>query len=154
MKGKMSKDLVKKGEISGERIITNLLIEFNLKSKDKILEFATKIDSVNEGGIYFLIKNSKIIYIGESENLMRRIAEHINSSEINFDSFAILATENNRATRNKLERLYINKFNPWYNKKPQMDLMYMSVYKSEINQILRGIDYKIWYNDNLFYSIQ
>jgi hypothetical protein len=60
-------------------------------------------------GIYFLIRDGRIIYIGQSTNTLRRIARHIDDGKI-FDSFTIAPC--NRDELNKMERIYITALCP------------------------------------------
>jgi excinuclease UvrABC nuclease subunit len=80
-----------------------------MKSKEKILSDATDIPTVC--GIYFLIKNNEIVYIGQSINIHHRITNHCRDKD--FDKVSII--ECNKASLDDLEKEYINKFQPIIN---------------------------------------
>lgn len=66
-------------------------------------------------GIYFLLLNSEIIYVGKSINCYERIRVHRGSK--NFDDFKILKINRNEIDFMPiLERHFITKFNPVLNK--------------------------------------
>jgi len=83
--------------------------EFGLESLGSILGLARPIES--HVGVYFLIKNNEIIYIGQTTNLHARIATH--RSNKNFDYFSFLPVEKDML--DITERAYITKFNPKLN---------------------------------------
>jgi len=69
---------------------------------------------ISYGGIYFLVKDKEIIYIGCSQdNIYARIGAHKN--KIDFDSFSTIGIKNTNKI-SSLEIKYIEKFNPIYNK--------------------------------------
>jgi hypothetical protein len=70
--------------------------------------------SKNICGIYFLIKDGKIVYVGQSVNILERIKTHYYSLK-EFNRFYYI--ECKKEELNKLEGEYIFKFFPIYNKK-------------------------------------
>ena len=69
--------------------------------------------------IYALIKNNKIVYIGQTSNIVSRLGQHINSKK-DFDSWSIvehLGKFMHTLEMNKIELKYIKKFKPKYNYK-------------------------------------
>ena len=86
-------------------------LKSELLEKDFILNNRKKIDE-KICCIYFLIKNSEIVYIGQSTNGISRIQQH---TDKDFDSYFILETSKEHL--NDLESHYIVKFNPVYNKR-------------------------------------
>lgn len=68
------------------------------------------MDIVNEG-VYFLYDKDDLVYIGTSDNLYRRIGEHIAQKEKVFDRFEIFPTSD----RIRLEGFLIKMFKPKYN---------------------------------------
>jgi hypothetical protein len=67
-----------------------------------------------DAGIYFLISQGEIVYIGESANIFRRIATH--SDDKIFDSVTWQPLPNlKKSLRRKLEREYIKQYKPKYN---------------------------------------
>ena len=71
-------------------------------------------DTINrDPGLYFLIFDDEIVYVGRSKNVMSRIINHLHTREILFNRYTII----NMSYRDTicLEPIYINKFNPKYN---------------------------------------
>jgi hypothetical protein len=64
--------------------------------------------------IYFLLKNKKIVYVGQTTNGLNRIKEHLLDCNKEFDDFKIIKC--NESELKELENNYIIKFNPEYNK--------------------------------------
>ena len=96
-----------------------LVEESDLRNKNKYfsrkpLNEDAKIYPVDTGmiGIYFLIKNNVIIYIGKSTNVMNRISQH--KYEKDFSSYAIIECDENEMSY--LEADMIAKYQPEYNK--------------------------------------
>lgn len=63
-------------------------------------------------GIYFLIQNGEIEYVGQSVDILHRISRHKREGK-EFDSYAYLVCEKDRL--NELEALYITALMPWLN---------------------------------------
>lgn len=61
-------------------------------------------------GVYFLLRDGEIVYVGESGDIMRRLSDHFKDAEKMFDSYHVL--ECNEAVRKSLEAQYIAKFLP------------------------------------------
>lgn len=59
-------------------------------------------------GVYFLIKNHKIVYVGQAMNVFRRVADHSITKE--FDSFSYIRCK--QEVLNVVESLYIHVFKP------------------------------------------
>lgn len=84
-------------------------------SKRPLTKFGSlKLSYFNKPCIYMLYKNDKIVYIGQTECLARRIAEHIQSDK-EFDSFVIHSFVSDQYTRLKKEEILIRKHRPAYN---------------------------------------
>ncbi len=66
---------------------------------------------VVEGGVYFLYDKTELVYIGQSDNLYRRIGQHIAEKSKIFDRFEIYPTTD----RMRLEGFLIDMFKPKYN---------------------------------------
>lgn len=64
-------------------------------------------------GIYFLLKDKEIVYVGQSIDIDRRIKDHSYNGK-DFDSFEYIECDKSDLTR--LETLYIVKFQPMLNK--------------------------------------
>lgn len=71
-------------------------------------------------GIYFLFnkkgKHDYLVYVGQSKNILARIARHIDDKEKEFTTFSFQVVSA-RKRRLQLEQKYISKFSPPYNKK-------------------------------------
>lgn len=96
----------------------------------KSVESRARID-----GVYFLIQNKKIVYVGQSHNVMVRVYDHLNKGEKVFDSFNYIET--NTDDLDLLEAEFIVKFNPKYNNKLPSNDKYKSI---ELIQKLFGWD--------------
>jgi len=66
-------------------------------------------------GIYFLIKNNEIIYIGKTIELVRRLGNHLSEKEKDFDSYFFM--EFKEEELNAMEYFFIRKYKPKYNSK-------------------------------------
>ena len=66
-----------------------------------------------KSGVYLLLKDNVVMYVGESGNIMQRLYSHKNKDY--WDKFAYV--ESNRKERVIAETLYIDKFKPRYNKR-------------------------------------
>lgn len=63
-------------------------------------------------GIYFLILDDEIVYVGQSRDIKSRISQHSKTDKF-WDKFFYILCE--RDQLNKLESHYINQFKPKYN---------------------------------------
>ena len=71
-----------------------------------------KMLKVVHSGVYFLYDGEELVYIGQSDNIYRRIGQHIYEAEKKFDSFCFYPAGEERII---LESYLINKFHPKYN---------------------------------------
>jgi hypothetical protein len=85
--------------------VANKIASKTLVSAEAILSAAKPWQ--NFTGVYFLISNNKIVYVGQSVNVYARLSAHANK---NFDSFTVLPCPKEHL--NVLESLYIHMFNP------------------------------------------
>lgn len=69
----------------------------------------TQVTRVN--GIYFLIKDGVVVYVGQSNNILTRVSTH---STFEFDSFNYFEVSSKKRLDN-LEAYFIAKFKPAYN---------------------------------------
>lgn len=67
-------------------------------------------------GIYFLIKNDEVVYVGQTKRGLARIYNH---EEKEWDSFYFVKVENQKDLLKK-EKYFINKYKPIYNKELQI----------------------------------
>ncbi len=84
-----------------------------MKTEKQILSEKVPYPSVTSG-IYFLIKNEKVVYIGQSLNVIPRITIHKKQERIAFDSFTIELCKADEM--NDREADYIVSMNPPGNK--------------------------------------
>jgi len=82
-----------------------------LINQNQIIEKSISYDSIKKIGIYFLIKDKQIIYIGQSINIHNRLSHH--SSRKQFDAISII--ECNPDNLDELESLYIHAIKPCLN---------------------------------------
>lgn len=80
-------------------------------SADEIVKASIPFSFVS--GVYFLIQADEIVYVGQSVNVMSRIAQHRRDGEKDFDSFNAVPCKPEDLDR--LEELYINAFVPRFN---------------------------------------
>lgn len=71
-------------------------------------------DYIEKSGIYLLIKNKEIIYIGVSDYLGKRIKQHQRDKD--FDVIVIIKDESFFYDKTDLEAILINLFIPYHNK--------------------------------------
>jgi hypothetical protein len=64
-------------------------------------------------GVYFLLRQDTIVYVGQSINVLTRIADHKREGIKNFDR--IFVVQCSAVELNHLEALYIDKFRPIHN---------------------------------------
>lgn len=81
----------------------------NLFEANEIVSRSFEIGRVT--GIYFLIANGEVVYVGQSINVHARVASHM--AEKHFDRVAIV--ECSAPNLDELELLYIQKFKPSLN---------------------------------------
>lgn len=95
-------------QIEMHRLSTNLTDRTLLTAKE-IIKGSDRLPHLT--GVYFLIKNEHIIYVGQSVNILSRIASHKRDKE--FDRFAFVPCE--REDLDVLESLYIHFLRPELN---------------------------------------
>ena len=79
--------------------------------------------NVIEEGVYFLYDKDELVYIGTSDNLYRRIGQHIAEKTKTFNRFELYPTTD----RIRLEGFLIKMFNPKYNVSSGADYMFRSI---------------------------
>lgn len=92
-----------------ERSVSGALLE-----KDVILSSAVSFRSLSPSGIYFLIFEEEIVYVGMSTSIVRRISDHIQQGRIKFDSCFFVTYP--VSDLEEMEIRYINRFRPLYNR--------------------------------------
>jgi hypothetical protein len=83
---------------------------------DYILANKKTLNQINKKthGIYFLIKGNSIVYVGQTSNGLKRVQEHVNQKEKDFDHYCFIECEGNK--KNDLEAIFISIYHPLYNK--------------------------------------
>lgn len=92
------------GEISTQLTGLTLLHESQIVAAAKSLDIFC--------GVYFLVKNSRVVYVGQSLNVFSRIAQHA-ALKRDFDSIAWVPCDQDNL--DKLESLYIQVLQPEMN---------------------------------------
>lgn len=69
-----------------------------------------------QSGIYFLIDNKEIVYIGKTKNISHRLAGHGNK---NYEVYRFIACE--EIYLDAYEKRWIERFKPKYNSKKKID---------------------------------
>lgn len=87
--------------------------EIELHSESEINNLSQEITAAPTA-IYFLLRDNKIVYVGQSINIYSRIGEHFEDRKIKFNRFSIIPCK--KENLEILETFYIHKFNPIYNK--------------------------------------
>lgn len=65
-------------------------------------------------GVYFLISEGEVLYVGQSRNFYARLSQHMTNAPFEFDSF--LTTECHPHHLNALEAKFIHELQPRWNK--------------------------------------
>jgi hypothetical protein len=81
---------------------------------EQILERATPANFEKIRGIYFLLENDELVYIGQSTNIMARISHHIADPDKSFNQHTIMPVVP-EVSLNDLEAILILKYKPKYN---------------------------------------
>jgi|OM-RGC.v1.015793613 predicted DNA-binding transcriptional regulator AlpA len=84
------------GELMGER---------------KIVEKATSVGL--SSGVYFLIKDDEVVYVGQSRKLLSRLGSHVRDNLGKFDSYCYIKCDEGKL--DALESLYIHLIRPKMN---------------------------------------
>jgi len=64
-------------------------------------------------GIYFLIKNKEIVYVGQSNNIVARVGSHLSDKTKSFDSYSFVEI----SRLNEVESYFIHNLRPEFNRK-------------------------------------
>lgn len=97
----------------------------DLLSLPEILKISKKTNYI-KSGVYFLIYEKEIVYVGSSMNIYARLTAHNNNKNLEFDSYSII--EAPEKDLKELEADYIFWFTPEHNK---------NLYSENIKQIAR-----------------
>ena len=88
-----------------------------MTTKEEILNKSRPI-TIGNYYIYALLYRNEIVYIGQSTSLVNRLASHLNSNKV-FDAWSIIEALGSFVPTkkfNEIERSYVSKFKPKYNK--------------------------------------
>ncbi|WP_431129688.1 hypothetical protein [Flagellimonas flava] len=83
-----------------------------MKEKEEIVGMSVK-NKVVVSGVYFLIREKEIIYIGSGRDVHSRIRMHSKNRRMRFSHYTIL--EMSKKKRLLMEKQYIEKFRPLFN---------------------------------------
>lgn len=83
--------------------------------RDEIVKSAIPV--VVNCGVYFLIDKGRIIYVGQSINVMARVSRHLREDK-GFDSFAVVTCK--REELDKTEEMYLMALMPRLNKRIEL----------------------------------
>ena len=115
--------------------MTNAQMEAILAKHD--LSYLTVVANKNEyetlsvKGVYFLLKGSEIVFVGQSTDVLIRIAQHWAQKEKQFDAYYIV--ECPVSEFNLVQAYFIYKFKPLHNNSLPSQEMFKSL--SQINSI-------------------
>ena len=82
-------------------------------SKERVLIEARRAPDIL-CGVYFLIKKGEVVYVGQSKQFYSRLMQHVHDDDKEFDSYTFIVCDPEEV--NALERNYIKRFKPRYNK--------------------------------------
>lgn len=86
-----------------------------VKDISLIKENSQKLEEDMTSGVYFLLKEDVVVYVGQSTNCAARVNVHVTSGIKDFDSYSIISIEDENE-RNDTEIANILKYVPKYNK--------------------------------------
>ncbi len=92
-------------------------VKLDIKTKDFIRSKISFIEQ-NTSGIYFLMFNEKIVYVGKSINIKNRIDTHINEKTKVFNDFKFILCSEDLLDSTELSYIYY--YNPIFNKKDSL----------------------------------
>lgn len=87
--------------------------EFKLSSENQIKNSSHEVIP-SPTGIYFLIQDKNIVYVGQSTNILSRIGAHLENKKIKFNRYSIIPCK--KEDLKILETYYIHKFNTKHNR--------------------------------------
>jgi len=94
---------------------------FDLSEEDII---KNSVSSGITNGIYFLIQTDRVIYVGTAKNCERRIRTHMKNTQKQFNRTFILPVHKfDDYGTSRLEKHYIKKFKPIFNKRSNPDFI-------------------------------
>lgn len=101
--------------------------EFQMLDPETIGQNAVHLRNSIQRGIYFLLREQTIVYVGQSVNCFNRIISHLSDNVKVFDGYFIQPIPDLAISLDQVETQYILTFKPVYNCNiPKTDL-YMSM---------------------------
>lgn len=85
----------------------------SLRTEAEIVERAKKSEVAGMSGVYFLVRNGRVIYVGQSTNVYGRVYYHMSQREKPFDSWCFVPCPPDRL--DLIESLYIHSLKPKLN---------------------------------------
>ena len=97
-----------------EQRLNNIVNKIKL---NKLINQAEKLPAPNQKGVYALVNNGSIVYVGESKDIRKRLGQHLVEHSKWFNKFIVLAYVGYLGDyqRKQLETLLIQKYHPKYN---------------------------------------
>lgn len=92
-------------------------------NKKQILELSKSIKNPIIKGVYFLIFKDKIVYVGYSKDILKRVKAHNKDIKKIFNKISYVTYEDDEQMKND-EREYIAYIKPRYNKRDNPDVFY------------------------------
>ena len=112
-------------------------------------------------GIYFLLKNKEVVYVGQTTNFHQRIGAH---KEKDYDSYCFVKVEQNKLDKAQIENIMLYK--PIYNKQLNNEMISLESIKNRLKKLkveskkhnkrnimnlIKNNDIEIFYFDRLMY---
>lgn len=114
------------GEIATQERVS-ALTSHTLLSEDSLVADAVKFQAFT--GIYFLIKDKRVVYVGQSINISSRMIAHIRNG-VDFDAYSIVQCDG--AQLDLLESFYIHNLKPTGNGRLNNGEMHAPISMAEI----------------------
>ena len=112
-------------------------------------------------GIYFLLKNKEVVYVGQTTNFHQRIGAH---KEKDYDSYCFVKVEQNELDKAEIENIMLYK--PIYNKQLNSEMISLESIKNRLKKLkveskkhnkrnimnlIKNNDIEFFYFDSLIY---
>ncbi len=81
--------------------------------------------------IYYLKRESKIVYVGQTINIMERLLSHLRNADKDFDSASYFPVDGSKEERNYIEAGLIIEHKPEYNKSLPVKAVDMGLIKEK-----------------------
>lgn len=83
----------------------------SISPKEPVICADVKTQLAYVAGVYLLVRDGEIVYVGQSGNVYSRIAKHMDTARFEFDSFSIFICVD-KNDRLKMETELIHKYQP------------------------------------------